>query len=388
LGYRPAGILSFSDLTYVYSKAAPFLGEPPDLPLFKVSYPTLVCAQLEEGISMLQQKISTPSHLCFLIVLILLINALGASECYSQILDQVHVVPGNAPAQFPDPEIADYGSAKPIKVNVSLVLVPVTVTDPMDRIVTGLNRQDFEILDGKAPQEIKHFSRQDAPVSVGVVLDCSGSMKTKIERAREAVMAFLQTGNPEDEFFLITFADRPEEISNFGDSIEDMQSHLATTIPKGRTALLDAVYLGLTKMRQAKYQKKALLIISDGGDNHSRYSEGELKSLTREADVIIYAVGTYDHHFNTMEEALGPSLLSEISTLTGGRAFTVDNPNDLPAIARRIGVELRDQYLLGYRPPAERRDGRFHKIKVRMRVRKNLPRLTVYSKNGYYAPAE
>jgi len=282
----------------------------------------------------------------------------------------------------------DFGVSKPIKVKVNLVLVPVTVTDPMDRIVTNLDRGDFEIIDGKAPQEIRHFSKQDAPISVGIILDCSGSMKTKMDRAREAVTAFLKTGNPVDEFFLITFADQPEEVANFGDSIEDMQSRLVTTIPKGRTALLDAVYLGFNKMRHAKYQKKALLIISDGGDNHSRYNEGEIKSVAREADVIIYAVGIFDHSFSTLEEALGPTLLTSLTTMTGGRAYGVDNPNNLPEIARRIGVELRDQYVLGYHPTQDRRDGRFHKIKVKMRLAKNAPRLRVYAKSGYYAPSE
>jgi Ca-activated chloride channel homolog len=305
-------------------------------------------------------------------------------------LEEVHVVPRVTASQFSASAIAlsDYASIKPIKVNVNLVPVPVTVTDPMDRIVTGLDRDDFEILDGKAPQEIRHFSRQDAPVSVGVILDSSGSMKTKVERAREAVMTFLKSGNPEDEFFLITFADHPQEISDFGDSIENMQSHLVTCVPKGRTALLDAVYLAIHKMRQAKYQKRALLIISDGGDNHSRYTEGEVKSLVREADVIIDAIGIYDHYFNSMEEALGPSLLSDVARTTGGRTFVADNPNDLSDIAKRIGVELRDQYLLGYRPTLERQDGKFHKIKVRMRLRKSLPKLRVYAKNGYYAPFE
>ena len=305
-------------------------------------------------------------------------------------LNQVHIVPRVTASEFSPPamELSDYPAAKPFKVNVDLVLVPVTVTDPLDRIVTGLDRENFEILDGKSPQEIKHFSKQDAPISVGIILDSSGSMKTKIERAREAVTAFLRTGNPEDEFFLITFADQPEEISTFGDSIEDMQSHLVTSVPKGRTALLDAVYLGISNMRQAKYQKKALLIISDGGDNHSRYTEGELKSVAREADVIIYAIGIYDHSFSTLEEALGPSLLGELTGLTGGRAFGVDNPNDLPGVAKRIGVELRDQYVLGYRPSLERRDGRFHKIKVRMRLPKSSPKLRVYAKSGYYAPSQ
>jgi Ca-activated chloride channel family protein len=325
------------------------------------------------------------------VILVLLMVSFGVSFLRAQSsLNEIHVVPRAEVSQFSAPALTlpNYDSVKPIKVNVNLVLVPVTVTDPMDRAVTGLDREDFEIIDGKASQEIKHFSKQDAPISVGVILDCSGSMKTKIERAREAVTAFLRTGNPEDEFFLVTFADRPEEIAGFGDSIENMQSHLVMTVPKGRTALLDAVYLGITKMRQAKFQKRALLIISDGGDNHSRYTEGELKSLVREADVIIYAIGIYDHYFNTMEEALGPSLLGQITRVTGGRAIAVDNPNDLPGIAKKIGVELRDQYLLGYRPSQERQDGKFHKIKVKMRIHRKLPRLRVYAKSGYYAATQ
>ena len=342
---------------------------------------------------MLRHKLPSTLHIplpCG-VILGLLIFSFGVRVLEAQSsLNEIHVMPRGSISQFSTPVLTlpNYASVKPIKVNVNLVLVPVTVTDPMDRIVTGLDREDFEILEGKSPQEIKHFSRQDAPVSVGVILDSSGSMKTKIERAREAVTTFLRTGNPEDEFFLITFADRPEEISGFGDSIENMQSHLVMSVPKGRTALLDAVYLGLSKMHQAKFQKRALLIISDGGDNHSRYTEGQLKSVVREADVIIYAIGIYDHSFNTMEEALGPSLLGEITTLTGGRTFAVDNPNDLPILAKKIGLELRDQYLLGYRPSLDRQDGKFHKIKVKMHLRKNLPRLRVYAKSGYYAPSQ
>jgi Ca-activated chloride channel homolog len=314
----------------------------------------------------------------------------GTDSFAQSSLDQVHIMPNPGASQLSpirvDPALN--ASATPIKVKVDLVLVPVTVTDPMNHLVTGLGRENFEILDGKHPQEIRHFSQEDAPVSLGVILDSSGSMKEKIERAREAVTEFLKISNPQDEFFLITFADKPEIISNFGASVEDIQSNLVMSVPKGRTALLDAVYLGISQMKRAKYHKRALLIISDGGDNHSRYTEGELKSLVKEADVAIYAIGIYDHYFATVEEALGPSLLDEISRLTGGRSFTVNNPNDLSIVAKQIGVELRDQYLLGYRPNIVRRDGKGHKIKVRMRLRKPFPQLHVYAKTGYYAPAD
>ena len=164
--------------------------------------------------------------------------------------------------------------------------------------------------------------------------------------------------------------------------------HATYTVPKGRTALLDAIYLGISKMRQAKYPKKALLIISDGGDNHSRYTEGEIKNLVKEADVLIYAIGIYDHYFPTEEERLGPQLLGEVTELTGGRAFTIDNPNDLADVATKIGIELRNQYVLGYRPKNPVRDGKWRKIKVKLNPPKGLPPLKVYAKTGYYAPSE
>jgi Ca-activated chloride channel family protein len=152
--------------------------------------------------------------------------------------------------------------------------------------------------------------------------------------------------------------------------------------------LLDAIYLGVSKMRQAKYTKKSLLIISDGGDNHSRYTEGEIKSLVKEADVLVYAIGIYDKYFPTSEERLGPALLSDVAELTGGRSFTIDNPNDLADVATKIGIELRNQYVLGYRPKNPGHDGKWRKIKVKLIPPKGLPPLRVYAKTGYYAPTE
>jgi Ca-activated chloride channel family protein len=216
----------------------------------------------------------------------------------------------------------------------------------------------------------------------------SGSMVSKIERAREAVIEFFKTANPQDEFFMVAFADKPQEIADFTSSVEDIQGKLVYTVPKGRTALLDAIYLGVSKMRQAKYQKKALLIISDGGDNHSRYTEGEIKSTVKEADVLIYAIGIYDHYMATPEEALGPALLGEVAEITGGRSFTIDNPNDLADVATKIGIELRNQYVLGYRPKNPGHDGKWRKIKVKLLPPKGLPPLKVYAKTGYYAPSE
>jgi Ca-activated chloride channel family protein len=258
----------------------------------------------------------------------------------------------------------------------------------MNRLVTGLDKENFSVFEGKDPQEIRHFSSEDAPVSLGVIFDMSGSMNSKIDRAREAVMEFFKTANPEDEFFMITFADKPEQIADFTSSVDDIQSKLVYTVPKGRTALLDAIYLGVNKMHQAKYPKRALLIISDGGDNHSRYTEGEIKSVVKEADVLIYAIGVYDHYFPTTEERLGPQLLNDVTQLTGGRAFTIDNPNDLADVATKIGIELRNQYVIGYRPKNPTHDGKWRKIKVKLTPPKGLPPLKVFAKTGYYAPSE
>jgi len=277
---------------------------------------------------------------------------------------------------------------KPIKVDVNLVLVPVSIVDPENRQVTGLDKENFEIFEGKERQQIQHFSREDAPVSLGAIFDVSGSMANKIDRAREAVVEFFKTANPEDEFFMIAFADRPEEVTDFTRSVEDLEGRLLYTVPRGRTALLDAIYLGLNKMRQARYGRKALLIISDGGDNHSRYTEGEIKTLVKESDVQIYAIGVYDHYVPTEEERLGPQLLSDITEVTGGRAFSIDNPNDLADVATKIGVELRNQYVLGYRPSNPASDGKWHKLRVKLVPPKGLPPLRVYAKTGYYAHSE
>ena len=307
--------------------------------------------------------------------------------CAQTLNDDVHVTP-RQPDQdkaLKDPSLTALN--KPVKAVVNLVLLPVTITDLLNRPVIGLEKDNFKVFEGKEPQDIRHFSGEDLPVSLGVIFDTSGSMSSKFDRAREAIVEFFKTANPQDEFFMIAFSDRPEELSDFTTSVDDIQGKLLYTMPKGRTALLDAIYFGISKMRQAKYQKKALLIISDGGDNRSRYTEGEIKSLVKEGDVLLYAIGIYDWYFPTEEERLGPQLLDDITQLTGGRAFTVDNPNDLADIATKIGIELRNQYVLGYRPKNLVPDGKWHKVKVKLVPPKGLPPLQVHAKAGYYAPS-
>jgi Ca-activated chloride channel family protein len=294
-------------------------------------------------------------------------------------------VGSSVPADI-DPALRPH--TKPITKDVDLVLVPVTITDPMNRLVTGLEKDNFQLTDDGRPQEIRHFSSEDAPISLGVIFDISGSMSNKIDKSRDAVVEFFRTANPEDEFFLVAFNDKPELLEDFTMSVEDIQSKLVYAAPKGRTALLDAIYVGMNRMRKAKHQRKALLIISDGGDNHSRYTENEIKSMVKEADVQIYAIGLYDRDFKTPEEREGPELLNEVTEVTGGRTFTIGSANELADVATKIGIELRNQYVLGYRPTNPARDGKWRKIKVKLIPPKGLPPLHVYAKTGYYAPTE
>ena len=337
------------------------------------------------------RRIASTSSLGLLICLF----ALSLAAWAQSDLNDVHVQPREVAKAKTDeaPKVTSDGSGlntriRPLKVDVDLVLVPVTITDPLNRLVTGLEKENFELYEGASKEEIKSFSSEDAPVSLGVIFDSSQSMTSKMDRAKDAVMEFFKTANPQDEFFMITFSDEPELVNDFTSSVDDIQGKLVYTVPRRRTALLDAIYMGVTKMRQAKYPKKALLIISDGGDNHSRYTEAEIKSLVKEADVMVYAIGIYDRYFQTEEERLGPQLLSEITEITGGRAFTVENPNDLADVATKIGIELRNQYVLGYSPSKIVRDGKWRKIKVKLLPPKGLPPLRVYARTGYYAPEE
>ncbi|HKF23504.1 MAG TPA: VWA domain-containing protein [Candidatus Angelobacter sp.] len=331
-----------------------------------------------------------------------LVVVLGLTGYLSAQDQDVHIAPRPSPTPTPkifeDPVAKMPGVAtdpgikvnhgKPMQVDVDLVLVNVTVTDDWNRIVTGLDKENFAVLEGNEPQLVKHFSSEDAPLSLGVIFDMSGSMSDKITKAREAVVEFMKTANPQDEFFMITFNDRPQLRADFTTSVEEVQGKLVYTVPQGRTALLDAIYMGINKMKDAHNSKKALLIISDGGDNHSRYTEHEIRSMVKEADVQIYSIGVFTAGVTQPEEVAGPALLTEISEVTGGRMFTINNPNELTDVATKIGIELRNQYVLGYRPSNKNKDGHWRKIKVKLIPPKGLPHLNLYFKTGYYAPSQ
>ena len=325
---------------------------------------------------------------------------LGGAQAQDNPLDNPHVSPptaatpdkgppaGEEPAAVAGPEGMKIHPGSRIRVNADMVLVPITVTDPMNRLVTGLEQSDFQIYENSGQQKIISFASEDAPVSIGIIFDLSGSMKSKLIRARDSILQFIKTANPQDEFFVIGFNDRPELIEDFTNSVEKIEARLAVVQAGHRTALLDAIYYGMIKMRDARHQRKALLVVSDGGDNRSRYTEGEVRSQVREADVEIYSIGIFDPAAPTAEERAGPQLLNEVSEETGGRLFRVDDLAEMGDIAEKISMELRNQYVIAYRPKDLTRDGKWRKVKVKVNPPEGLPPLTVHARTGYYAPLQ
>ena len=315
--------------------------------------------------------------------------ALAIPICCGQIdpID-VHVTP-RVVAKSSNGE-PDWGVSKnkSLRVDTDLVLVPVMVTDQMDRIVMGLEKNNFAVYDGADQQVIRHLSAEDAPISLGVIFDTSSSMYGKIERARQAIVQFLRSANPEDEFFLIEFASRPEVVVDFTSSVDEIQGQISKATPDGGTALLDALYFGLDRMKRAHNQRRALLIVSDGAENRSRYTLKEVWPVVEEAGVQIYAMGIFDEAPRTKAEREGPNLLSSVTNVTGGRTFPVRTLKKIGDAANELALELRNQYLIAYKPNALAHDGKWHKINVRVRAPQNSSRLRVYAKRGYYAPAE
>ncbi len=334
--------------------------------------------------------------ICALVAILLVARAAAQDDP----LNKVHVPPpgssapaagapagAEAPAET-GPDAMKIHPGSRIRMNVDMVLVPVTVTDPMNRLVTGLEQEDFQVFENGGKQQVRTFASEDAPVSIGIIFDLSGSMTSKLVRARESILQFIKTANPQDEFFVIGFNDRPELIEDFTSSVEDIQARLATVRSGHRTALLDAIYYGVAKMKDAAHERKALLVVSDGGDNRSRYTEGEVRSQVRESDVEIYSIGVFDPYAPTPEERTGPQLLNDLCEETGGRLFRVDDIAEMGDIAEKISTELRNQYVIGYRPKDLTRDGKWRKVKVKLNPPQGLPPLTVHARTGYYAPLQ
>ena len=325
-------------------------------------------------------------------VRLLLLPALVAaflSQALSQDSESVHIAPRvrvEKTTSTPDAGARLQNRVKPIRRDVDLVLVPVTVMDAANHPVTSLGKQDFTLYEAGEPQTLRYFSTEDAPISVGVLLDLSFSMKDKIDTARQALHEFFSNSNPGDDYFVIGFSDRPALLADSTHSTESIESKLAFAVPSGNTALLDSIYLGLNKLRTARYPRRALVIISDGGDNHSRYDAKEIRRLVEEADVEIYALGIFSNIFKTYEEWAGKGLLTRITEATGGHTVTINNLDQLPEAAADISRELRNQYVLGYTPKSGAFDGQWHKIKVNATPPGSGTVLHVYSKQGYLAP--
>jgi len=265
-----------------------------------------------------------------------------------------------------------------LKVDVNLVLVNATVSDLNGRLVAGLDRSNFRLTENGVEQKIEYFNVEDLPLSVGLVFDATGSMADKLSSARDAATAFLKTSNPHDEYFLIEFSDRPGLIEDFTTDVARLQKRLFSTSARGLTPLFDAVQMGLEKIKGARNTKKALLVITDGEDNNSRSTFSDIRESTRHQDVLIYAIGL-------VQSLIGQSTISDLVATSGGRAFFPNAASQLQDICTRIAIELKNQYLLGYRSTNQAKDGTWREIHLEVDPPKGLPALKVLAKTGYYA---
>ncbi|MBE7516292.1 MAG: VWA domain-containing protein [Chloracidobacterium sp.] len=298
------------------------------------------------------------------------------------------------PAQNPKPtpvgtpeEVGIGDDSLPVKVKTDLVTLTLTVTDNYGRYISGLKKNAFSVSDNGEPQDITFFSDSDAPVSVGILFDVSGSMNgEKIAKARNALSRFLMTSHPSDEYFLIAFSSRAQLLLDRTRDSDAVLQKLTLVQPKNDTALYDAVYLGIERVTRGAHQKRALLVISDGQDNASRYNFTEVRRLIKEADVVTYAVGIISPHDQSTAVGLqGQAFLDEITSVTGGKAFYPNTDVEMDEIFERIALELRHQYTIGYTPKDFQPDGSWRRVKVKVKPPRGLPRLTVRARDGYYA---
>ena len=268
-----------------------------------------------------------------------------------------------------------------------MVLVPVSVTDKQGRSVTGLSKSNFRVFDDKKQQGLQNVSLEDEPTSIGVVVDTSASMENKIPRVLLAMHEFIRNSNPQDEFFLIAFSDRPRAPVGFTSSAQTLEDAVIATPVGGYTALLDALDLAIAKMQDAKYSRRAIVIISDGGDNHSRETVSHLVRTVEESELLIYSIGIYDESLQSVEVMLGPELLKKLSTRSGGAIFDARDGHDVSEAVRNIITQVRTRYVLSYYPDQKRKDGKWHTIKVKLNV-SHGSHLHVHAKAGYYAIAK
>jgi len=320
-------------------------------------------------------------HATHCLYLVALVIAPCLCACAQVDTEQVNVIP-------PPSLLPASSSASLIRSNVDLVLVNVTVLDRLDRAVTGLQQADFMVQDNNRARAVKYLSSIDEPASLVVVFDASASMATKMDEAKEAVKELTKTSNPKDQLAMIVINSSPYVALHFDDPVDNLQLAIDGIQPHGSTALWDGIYLGVQELRLGHNRRKAIIVISDGGDNHSRYTESELKSVLEESDAEMYAIGIFDSFVHTFEEKLGPSQLDELASVTGGRLFSLRDVRELPRAMTQISSELRNQYVLGYYAGNQDRDGKWHRLKVLLSGQASAAKLRLYSKKGYYASAQ
>lgn len=266
-----------------------------------------------------------------------------------------------------------YAAQKPLKVDVDLVMVNVSVSNSENRFVSDLKPDNFQLFEDKVEQQIRYFSSEAAPVSIGIVFDMSHSMEKKLSFARDAAVKFLETGTPDDEYFLVEFSNRAHVAEGFTTDIGRLRDRLSFAPAEGATALYDAVYLGLAQLKKGQNPKKALLLITDGEDNHSRYSRGDIRDFVKEADAQIYVID------------LGRALIGDLAEMTGGHSYRV-SPSDLEDACEKIAQELKSQYVIGYESSNTSKDGKYRKIRVRVTPPAGTAKVSVRTRDGYYAP--
>jgi Ca-activated chloride channel homolog len=275
-----------------------------------------------------------------------------------------------------------------LRAESTLVVIPVTVMDVSNRYVLGLEKSNFSIFEDGVKQKISQFAAEEAPLSIGLLVDTSGSMGSKLGTSRQAVAEILNTLSGQDESFLVEFNDSAQLAVPFTGRKTEIEDKLASAESAGLTALLDAVELGLQEMKHARNARKALVLISDGGDNNSGYTPEQIQNLVRQADVQVYCMGVFEP-FSSLglgaAELSGPRLLTEIAEQTGGRAYPARSFAALPTIARKIAIELRNQYVLAYSPSRKERDGKYHKVDVKLTAPPGLSSLKAHWRLGYYA---
>jgi Ca-activated chloride channel homolog len=283
----------------------------------------------------------------------------------------------------------------PVKIDVDLVLVNAAVSDHNGRAVTGLDKKHFQIWEDKVEQDIRYFSSEEIPVSLAIVFDISGSMRNKFSVSRDAVLKFLQTGGPQDEYALIEFSSQPELAQDFTSDVKEFENRLSLISPSGYTALYDAVYLGIEKLRHAHNRRKALLLVTDGEDNHSHYTFNDVKELAREADIQLFAIGIPGYPTLKLGTSMidtrkgnrvsGQDVLEELVDLAGGQVFFTRDIRKLDDICAKISDSLRSEYIIGYSPTNTAKDGKWRKLHLKV---SDVSHVTVHARSGYYAPMQ